>query len=296
MNIYEIVTQKIIEKLENGVSPWHKPWTTHKPFNFASKREYNGINLMLLDGEDPRYMTYAQVKEKGGNVKKGAKGYMVVFWSPLKTKTVTIKDDNTGEEETLIDGKTFGKFMLKYYTVFNAVDIEGIEFPPLPINESICQLEEAQSVADAYIKQLASFGHGGEKAYYIPSQDHVQMPSLVSFESSEEYYSTLFHELGHSTGHVSRLDRKSHKEFDSHKHNYSYEELVAEMTACFLCANVGITNTLDNSASYLQGWANVLSKKENQRFIVMAAGQAQKASDFILRFSTHVENSNGVAA
>ncbi|NBK98711.1 MAG: DUF1738 domain-containing protein [Erysipelotrichia bacterium] len=296
MNVYEIVTQKIIEKLENGVLPWHKPWTAHKPCNFASKREYNGINLMLLDGEDPRYMTFPQVKEKGGSIKKGAKAYMVVFWSPIKAKTITIKDEDTGEEETLIDGKTLGKFMLRYYTVFNAVDIEGIEFPPLPINENVCQLEEAQSIADAYIEQLRSFGHGGDRAYYAPFSDHVQMPTLESFHSSEEYYSTLFHELGHSTGHESRLNRHSQKEFDSHRHNYSYEELVAEMTACFLCAHVGITNTLDNSASYLKGWASVLSKKENQRFVVIAAGQAQKASDFILRFSTHVENSNDVAA
>jgi len=291
-SIYEIVTDKIIEKLENGVLPWHKPWTVQRPFNYASKREYSGINLYLLDGEDPRYMTYKQVKEKGGTVKKGAKAYMVVFWSPVKAKTVKIKDEETGEEETYIDGSTLGKFVLRYYTVFNAVDIEGIEFPAIEINVNNKPIDYAQSVADSYIVQLDSFAHGGNKAYYMPLNDHVQMPKLDSFESSDEYYSTLFHELSHSTGHEKRLDRRSQKEFDSHKHSYSYEELVAEMTACFLCSYTGITSTLDNSAAYLSGWASVLSKKENQRYVILAAGQAQKASDFILKFSSKDESSN----
>lgn len=283
MNIYEIITNKIIEKIEAGVSPWHRPWQRTNPLNFASKREYSGINLLLLDDADPRYMTFKQVVEAGGKVKKGAKGHMVVFWSPLKIKTVTVENEDTGEEETLIDGKSFGKFVLRYYTVFNAVDIEGIDFPPLNGRGPVAPLETAQAITDSYIQQLGGFAYGGDRAYYRASSDHIQMPPLESFESSEGYYSTLFHEMGHSTGHKSRLARKGIVDFDGFgSHSYSYEELVAEMTAAFLCHEVGIETELGNSASYLAGWANVLSKKENQRYVVLAAGQAEKAAKLIL--------------
>lgn len=277
MNIYEIVTNLILAQIEQGVIPWHKPWATVKPYNHKTGKEYRGVNPMLLAGAtDPRFLTFNQAKELGGNVKKGAKSHIVVFWSPIvKTK------DAVKEEEELIDPKAIERYCLKYYRVFCANDIEGIDFGPLPVSgNKFNPIDAAERVWNNYPNRPA-FVMGGNKACYYPSKDEIQMPLKEVFESSEEYYSTLFHEMGHSTGHPSRLNRKGIAEFNGFgTHTYSYEELVAEMTAAFLCTHVGIENTIQNSASYIKGWASKL--KEDTKMIVLAASQAQKASDLIL--------------
>jgi len=289
LDVYSMVTEQILSQLEKGVAPWHKPWKTVKPFNFMSKKEYRGVNPMLLSGaEDPRFLTYNQAVELGGNVKKGAKSYIVVFWAPLKSKLVEVEDEKTGEKEMMIDGKSFGKFVLKYYRVFCATDIEGIEFPPLAENNVVFNpIETAEKVWEAY-KDRPSLDHGGNRAFYRPSSDAIRMPLKEVFMCTEEYYSTLFHEMGHSTGHESRLSRKGITEFDGFgSHQYSQEELVAEMTAAFLCAHSGIENTIDNSVAYLQSWSKAL--KDDTKMIVYAASQAQKASELILGTKKEVE-------
>lgn len=277
-SVYDIVTDAILAQIEQGVIPWHKPWATVKPYNFKTGKEYRGVNPILLSGAtDPRFLTFNQAKELGGNVKKGAKSHIVVFWSPLSVKTV--KDEESGEE--LVDSKSLGKFVLKYYRVFCASDIEGIDFGPLPVPvKEFNPIDAAEQVWNDY-KNRPAFVMGGNKACYYPSRDQIQMPLKEVFESPEEYYSTLFHEMGHSTGHPTRLNRKGIAEFNGFgTHTYSYEELVAEMTAAFLCTHVGIENTIQNSASYIKGWASKL--KEDTKMIVLAASQAQKASDLIL--------------
>lgn len=276
-SIYDIITDKILAKLEEGTAPWHKSWRTQTPMNFFTGKAYRGINTFLLAGyEDPRFMTFNQIKSKKGWLKKGAKSEIVVFWTKLENKKSN-EDEVDADDEDLINSR---KFVLKYFNVFNAKDIEGIEFPKLESNTNNT-IQTAQEIADSYLQQIKSFSHGGDRAYYAPNNDHIQMPTLNSFDSSEEYYSALFHEIAHSTGHASRLDRKGITELSRFgSHSYSYEELIAEMTSAFICNAAGIENTIDNSAAYIQGWSKVL--KENKKMIVQAAGQAQKAADFIL--------------
>lgn len=293
-DIYAMVTEQILEQLAKGVAPWHKPWSTIKPFNFHSKKEYRGVNPMLLSGaRDPRFLTYNQAIELGGNVKKGAKSYIVVFWAPLKTKLVEVEDEETGEKQMMIDGKSFGKFVLKYYRVFCATDIEGIEFPPLVENNVVFNpIESAEQVWEDY-KNRPSLDHGGNRAFYRSSTDYIQMPHKEAFGSPGEYYSTLFHEMGHSTGHKNRLSRKGIVEFDGFgSHSYSQEELVAEMTAAFLCAHSGIENTIENSAAYLKSWSKAL--QDDTKMIIYAAGQAQKAAELILGTIKEIEASEDI--
>lgn len=275
-SIYDIITDKILAKLESGVAPWHKSWSVQTPINFLTGKEYRGINTFLLAGfEDPRFLTFNQIKTLKGTIKKGAKSEIVVFWSKVENKNQNAENINEDEEE-MINSK---KFILRYYNVFNAQDIEGIDFPILETNNNNT-IENAQNLAGTYLKNLSSFKHGGDKAYYAPATDHIQMPALNSFDSSEEYYSVLFHEIAHSTGHETRLNRKGITELSSFgSHSYSFEELVAEMTSAFICSSVGIENTIDNSAAYIQGWSKAL--KENKKMILIAASQAQKAADYI---------------
>lgn len=297
-DVYQLVTDHILEQLEKGTIPWHKPWSIVKPFNYKTKKEYRGVNTILLAGAvDPRFMTINQVNELGGRVKKGAKSHIVVFWSPSKPKLVEVESDD-GKKETMIDGKTLGGFILKYYRVFCAADIEGIDFPPLANNNTIFNpIEEAEKIWAEYPNR-PSLDFGGNRACYIPSRDHIQMPNKEVFEGVDEYYSTFFHEMGHSTGHQTRLNRKGITEFDGFgSHQYSYEELVAEMTAAFLCAHAGITNTVDNSVAYIKSWSKKL--KEDKKMILQAASQAQKAADYILKDKAFQEidedNSESVA-
>lgn len=277
-SIYEIVTNKILTKLEEGTAPWHKSWSAQTPMNFFTGKEYRGINTLLLsDFEDPRFMTFNQVKTLKGSIKKGAKSEIVVFWTKAENKKAN-QEINEEDEDDLLNSK---KFVLKYFNVFNAKDIEGIDFPALETNNNDT-IKTAQEAADNYLNQISSFSHGGGKAYYAPSTDHIQMPALNSFDSSEEYYSALFHEIAHSTGHASRLNRKGITELSKFgSHSYSYEELIAEMSSAFICSFVNIKNTIDNSAAYIQGWSKVL--KENKKMIIQAASQAQKVADYVLK-------------
>jgi antirestriction protein ArdC len=270
---YEIITNKFIEALESGIIPWRKPWkATDGPRNLRGTA-YRGVNSLLLNYEMQKHnysrniwMTPNQAIELRGSF-KGQKTTMVIFWKIGKAV-----DEKTGEEQ-----KTF---LLRYYNVLNIDQVLGVEIPADPELLPLDPIELAEETLQN-IPNCPDIKHGGNEAYYSPTFDYVQMPPMNSFKNSEAYYAVLFHELGHSTGHATRLGR-----FDaSQDHNfgsadYSKEELVAEMTSNFICSELGIHNDFDNSAAYIQSWITVL--KNEKTWIISAASKAEKAADYIL--------------
>jgi len=284
-DIYTQVTDRIIEQLASGVVPWKSPYFSKVGFprNFSTGREYQGINVLLLGSQrctSPFFLTFIQAKELGGHVRKGEKGSLVV-----KYGTYSKEEEGTAEE-----GET--RRFLKAYTVFHASQIEGIEFPA-PENLPELSLSEKTDRARAIVAAMPNAPAIREEAAvpcYRPATDSVHMPEKGYFESEEAYYSTLFHEMAHSTGHASRLARKSLLENrgidaagDTARKTYAEEELVAEMGASFLNAHAGIIEEeLTNSAAYLQGWIDALQSKDAKGWIIRAAAQAQKAAGYIL--------------
>lgn len=275
--IYEMITGQILDIMAQGIIPWKKPWSprgAHR--NLVSGKQYRGVNVFLLSCagfSSPWWLSFKQAQEKGGVVRKGEKGRQIIFWKPLIVKD---ENPNTGKEET----KKI--FMLRYYTVFNFDQIDGIEAPQEPETIMLEPIEEAQKIVDQMPNAPEIVEARGDKACYYPSLDKVQMPYFQDFDESEEYYSVLFHELGHCTGHASRLARKEVQacsRFGSE--DYSKEELVAEMTAAFLCGEAGVLPaTVNNSVAYLQGWGAKL--KDDTKMIINAAAAAQRAADYIL--------------
>ena len=270
---HEIVTEFIIKQLESGVAPWRKPWGTEAPANFSSKKEYRGINIFLLasQGYGSRYwVTYRQAQALGGTVKNGEHGSKVVFWKISEYRSENHKSEETENRRSIL---------LRCYNVFNLEQCEGIKFSG-PVR-AINPIEQCESIVGA-MPNPPGFAQNA-RACYCPSTDTVAMPARSAFFDAAEYYSTLFHEITHSTGHPSRLGRDgimNHSPFGSE--GYSKEELVAEMGAAMLCGTAGIeSRTLGNSAAYLQTWINKL--KSDSRLIVSAASQAQRAADYILR-------------
>ena len=275
---YEVITNKIIEKLEQGTVPWHRPWSTEMPKNLVSKRSYRGINVFMLGSTgyaNPYWLTFKQSKALGGHVCKGEKSTPVVFWKWLEREQ---ENPETGDTETV------NVPLLRYYKVFNVEQCDGIpkdKIPPLENARDFHPIEQAETVVQD-MPQRPIIKHKAAQAYYQPSTDTVHMPPAEVFTGDAEYYSCLFHELTHATGHESRLKRlNTDKLAPFGSRDYSQEELVAEMGAAFLCGHCQIENqTLDNSAAYIQGWLRKL--KNDKRMVVFAAAQAQKASDFIL--------------
>lgn len=276
MDIYQIVADRILEELEKGIIPWQKPWHGAQggAYNLVSKRPYSFINQILLKHQDA-YVTYKQAKDLGGNVKKGAKSEMVVFWKMFPSKTETEKDANGNEVPKLIP-------MLRYYNVFWIGDCEGITVESVePIEHD--PIEEAENIITAYIEHEGIKLRNTEatnEAYYSPASDAINVPCLSQYEIVEEYYSTLFHEMTHSTGHPKRLNRINTKAaFGSD--DYGKEELVAEMGAAMLVNICGIesSKSFRNSTAYIQNWMNAI--KADKRLVVSAAGKAEKAVRYI---------------
>lgn len=280
-SVYEIVTAQILDQLESGVVPWRRPWTTAAPCNLISQKEYRGINVFMLSasGFPSRYwLTFAQAVKLGGHVKKGEHGHIVVFW-------------NIGEEKiNAKTGKMQKPFLLRYYRVFNLAQTEGIAHKlgiaeasakPVPDIAACESLVAAMPNAPAIVPS--------DRAWYRPSTDQVGMPSKSLFVSSEAYYSTVFHELVHSTGHVSRVGREGIEQLNSFGSElYSREELVAEMGSAMLCGVTGIAPAvIENSAAYLRSWISAL--KGDSKLLVTAASQAQKAADYIRGTSATVD-------
>jgi antirestriction protein ArdC len=281
-DLYQTVTDQIVAMLESGVVPWRSPilgrTSAGHPKNLCSGKPYRGVNVFLLaftafaKGYGSSYwLTFNQAKERGGSVRKGERSSMVVFW-----KNYEVINKETGEPEK--------GFILRYYNVFNADQIDGIEVPDAVKFEPLDfkPIEAAERIAAGYAGGPVVTHDGGQQAFYRPSTDTVHLPEKNRFASVEEFYSTLFHELSHSTGHSTRLDRKldsDPKPFGSS--DYSKEELVAECSAAFLSARSGIhPAVIDNQAAYLAGWLKKL--KEDKKLVISAAGQAQRAADWIL--------------
>lgn len=263
-SVYEIVQEKILEQISKGVIPWRRPWISGQAVSWKTQKPYRGINQFMLDPGE--YATFNQIAEAGGKVVKGAKGSIVVFWK------MDEKENDEGEMES--------RPLLRYYKVFNVkTQTEGLNPKQQEITFTHDPIESGEKIIALYInKPSISFNPG--KACYIPHADRVSVPSKEDFPRIEEYYSTLFHELAHSTGHQSRLNRSGitgKVAFGSE--NYGKEELIAEMSAAMLCGIARIDNTIENSASYLAGWARAI--KGDSRLIVMAAAAAQKAADYI---------------
>lgn len=277
----ESVLDKIIAKIETGNMNWRKTWTTALPCNYASKRTYSGINLLntlYSDFESPYYLTFNQVKELGGNVKKGSKGTEIVFWQPT-TRDVTNSEGETEEKSGLI---------FRLYYVFNAEQIEGIEFE----TKERIELQSTTFYEDVVLNMpseselvhLDIMLSKDGRACYSPGTDTIKMPKQSSFESDAAYLQTLFHEAIHATGHKSRLNRlDSLDQFERESEIYSLEELTAELGACFLCNHFGIENDIENSAAYIKGWATRL--KEDKKMLQRAASAASKAMNWILQES-----------
>lgn len=272
--VYDVITDRIINMLEAGTIPWHKPWNGSQQ-NLVSKKDYRGINPLLLSSmhfSSPYWLSYKQAQSLGGQVKKGEKGTPVIFWK------MSIETDEN-EEPT---GKKIP--FLRYYSVFNIDQCENIPSEKIPKLEQIefSPISQCEKIV-SNMPKCPIIKHNEPRAYYSPMSDFVNMPKQNLFESAVKYYSTLFHELTHSTGHSSRLDRKGVTNlcrFGST--NYSKEELVAEMGACFLCGHTGIENkTIDNSASYIKSWLSHL--RNDNKLVIHAAAAAQKAADFILK-------------
>ena len=288
-DVYAKITDRIVSALKEGVVPWHQPWNAAEgaPRNLLSGKPYRGLNVWLLAGHggSPFWLTYRQAGQIGGYVKKGAKGQTVLFWKFKARKGAAQDGQPDGEEESRQERK--GYVVGRAYTVFNATQCALPEAwaaraqVAQKVVEPALKIEACEKIV-ADMPGRPSITHGGASAFYRPSIDQVTMPEASSFEAPELYYSVLFHELTHSTGHAGRLHRPG--VVDAVRFgdtNYSKEELVAEMGAAFLCGVAGIDNrTTDTSASYIRGWLKKL--RNDPRMLVQAAGQAQRAADYIL--------------
>ena len=282
--VYERITNLITEKMEGGIVPWKRPWSgasaqlgEHK--NEFTGKPYRGINAILAyaSGYDsPLWLTYKQAKDKGLHVKKGEKGTPIVFWNWVQKKQ---KDEGDSE----LDSKQKLCPFLRTYTIFNAYQIEGLEVKTSEDNQDQLDfrpIEKAEQLLKGFT-DAPKVIQKQQRAFYNKFDDLINMPRKASFNSVDEYYSTLFHELGHSTGHERRLNRKTLNEINSFgDHSYSKEELVAELSSAFLCSICGISSAvIDNQVAYIDGWLTSLRK--NPKLFIEAAQKAQKSVDYI---------------
>lgn len=274
-DIYEMVTDRIIEQLEKGYIPWQKPWTgVHDgAYNRISNKPYSLLNQMLLS-KTGEYASFKQWTELGGHIRKGEKAEIVTFW-----KIQQIEEEN-GDGEKIIKQLP----LLRYYNVFHISQVEGVEPKSIDLNE-LQPIEEAERIKTEYMQRehIKILEKVTDKAFYSPSLDYIQVPCKEQYQNIEEFYSTLFHEMTHSTGHKNRLDREDVKDcmyFGSE--NYSKEELCAELGSAFLINKLGIASSksFNNSTAYIQSWLRVL--KNDKKFIISASSRAEKAVKYIL--------------
>ena len=274
-DIYEMITDRIIEQLENGVVAWQKPWTgVHDgAYNRISNKPYSLLNQMLLS-KTGEYASFKQWTELGGHIKKGEKAEIVTFW-----KIQPIEEENEDGEKVIKQIP-----LLRYYNVFHISQVEGVEPKSIDLNE-LQPIEEAERIKTEYMQRehIKILEKVTDKAFYSPSLDYIQVPCKEQYQNIEEFYSTLFHEMTHSTGHKVRLDREDVKDcmyFGSE--NYSKEGLCAELGSAFLINKLGIASSksFTNSTAYIQSWLRVL--KNDKKFIISASSRAEKAVKYIL--------------
>jgi antirestriction protein ArdC len=277
---YERITARILAHLQAGVVPWRQPWTTTTPANLTTRTPYRGINTLILVCEartTPWWLTYRQAISLGGNVRRGEKGTPIVFFKPFTRDDIDSDGETTSEEPD-----TRRRFVLRTYTVFNA---DQCDLPDGLVPESTEREQEPITACERVIAGMPNppcIHRGGHIAAYAPASDRVSIPRAEAFRRPEDYYATLFHELGHATGHPTRLNRPAiatPTAFGTPE--YSHEELVAEITSAFLCGDAGIAPSVEQaSAAYLAGWIGALAG--DTRMVVIAAAQAQKAADLVL--------------
>jgi antirestriction protein ArdC len=272
--VYGKVTASLISRMEAGVVPWAKAWHTPISIHGHSYRGINALVLGLSDYASPVWLTYHHAKKLGGNVRKGEKGAAVLLWRQGRTRDLAPSPDC----------ETRRGMYCTTFTVFNFEQCEGLELPAkfASAPSAADPAAAADAIAAEYLARGPRRTDGGSSAYYSPSEDRVNLPARSAFTSAGGYYSTLFHELTHSTGHASRLSREGITDpIKFASHNYTCEELVAEIGAAFLCARAGLDTerTIENSAAYLKGWLGKLN--HDRKFLVTAASAAQKAVDLI---------------
>lgn len=276
-DIYTNVTNSIITALEQGVPPWIRPWQTGvgMPGNLVTGKPYRGINVILLTIEmmkhgytDCRWLTFKQANEMGARIRRKERGTTIIFYRMRE------EQDNTGDAA---DGTPAGRGipLLKSYTVFNINQIEPV--PERFVLRPVLAWQPIECAEKLLRQSGATINHGGNRAFYHPAEDTIQLPLVTSFSRPGDYYATALHELCHWTGHPSRLDRVLGGRQDGE--GYAREELVAEIGAAFLCAHCGLPARLEH-ASYIDSWLRAL--RNDKRLIVVAASAAQKAADFIL--------------
>lgn len=287
MDIFAVVTDRIIAELESGIIPWNRPWTgvSEGAIRRSNGKPYSLINQLLL-GKPGEYLTFKQCKDEGGKVKKGAKSTMVVFWKVLHREKKdasgnVIRDENGLPVDDPIP-------MLRYYNVFHIDDCDGIQpkYAAEHLPATVSPVERAEEIIAEYSgRAKLTIEHSKQnRAFYSPSRHLVSLPLMAQFEDTAGYYETAFHELTHSTGHKSLLNRFSENDgaaaFGSE--SYSKEELVAEIGACGILHELGLetTKSFRNNAAYIQSWLSAL--KNDKRLIVSAAGRAEKAIRLIL--------------
>ncbi|MCC6486919.1 MAG: DUF1738 domain-containing protein [Candidatus Hydrogenedentes bacterium] len=282
-DVYTRVTERVIADLENGIRTWMKPWSAEHTAGKISRplrhngTPYRGMNVLLLWGEAvakgyaaPIWMTFKQALELDAHVRKGEHGSLVVYANTVNRTETNDKGEDVEREIPFMKG----------YTVFNVEQIEGLHAHYYAKPENPLPLSERIESADRFMTATgATIYHGGNSAFYAPARDIVQMPPFEAFRDKESYYATALHELTHWTNHKSRLDRSFEgKRFGDH--GYAREELVAELGAAFLCADLGITPEIrEDHAAYLGHWLTVL--KEDKRAIFGAAAHAQRAADYL---------------
>lgn len=317
-DIYNEITQMIINTInEVGHLPWQKDWhgsgSGQEAKNYVTKKPYTGINFLLLnfdakkadngkyylvpiDFVQPYYLTFNQIKASKAKLKKDSKARRVMYYTMIfEYKSETTQFRTTDKEKfnefaklhnlTAADIKKYlKKFpILKYYNVYRADHCTGLKFPPAPEKKKTNPIDQAQAIIDGY-QNAPKYTFVGDRAYYSPMEDFINMPAMEAFNKEASYYCTFFHEMIHSTGHPKRLDRFSASDAPTKK-EYAFEELVAELGAVFLCSDSGILfHTRENSAKYLKGWNRRLigELEDDNRFFLKASAQAQKAATLIL--------------
>lgn len=277
-DVSTVVVQRIIEALEEGVAPWVRPWKAGfgAQTSLSTLKPYRGINTLILEttamlrGYESHYWgTYKQLSERGGQVRKGEHGTPVVLWKPVRK---TIEVDGEEQDDSYL--------LMRYFNVFNAEQADGVTLPVAEAPEVIFTPHEAAEKLINGMPQRPQVKHNGDRAFYSPTLDIVSMPVREAFSKADDYYAVLLHELAHSTGHESRLNRDTVTTcapFGSEV--YAKEELVAEIASAMLLAGTGLEPNIGRSASYAACWLQYV--KDNARAVISAAGQAQKARDWI---------------
>ena len=279
-----MVTDRVIEQLKKGIIPWHRPWTgTAGTINYVTRKPYSLLNQVIL-GREGEWITFKQLKELGGSIKKGSKAGIVVFYGKY-TYTKEVKED--AEEATVV--KEYAIPVLRYYKVFHISDCTGIEskVDSKPVTVASEPIERAEVIINGYVEREEGLkvknDEPSNRAFYRPSNDLVVVPMLSQYSVTEEYYSTVFHELTHSTMAESRCNRKKGNKMAAYgSADYSREELVAELGSAMLCtiAELNSEKAFKNSVAYIQGWLHALAN--DNKMIVWAASRAEKAARYIL--------------